>query len=115
MGYYDEKYKKFLRKNQAKPIVSDPKLQETMDKLYRANAKGGSGSTADAIRNEVLTGKPTGGVFHTQKGEDMINNLQKWLSNNPNANPNDINAAKQVILDLKDALDLGSVINVIEK
>ena len=114
-AYQYEKYKKFLRRNQAKPIVSDPKLQETMDKLYRADAKVGSGSTADAIRNEALTGKPTGGVFHTQKGEDMINNLQKWLSNNPNANPNDINAAKQVILDLKDALDKGSVINVIEK
>lgn len=37
----------------------------------------GNGTTMDAIRNEVLTWKPTGGKFHLEKGKQLINRLNK--------------------------------------
>jgi len=72
--------------------------------LYRSNAKIGSDSTADAIRFERKTGQSVGGVSHTQKGRDALIYLKRWLKQNPNADPGDIAAAENIILDLEDAL-----------
>lgn len=99
-----EGYKRQLRTEMEKPIVHDKKLQDVINKLYRPNAEVGSGSTAAVIRQEIATGKPTKGTFHSQKGNDSIANLEKWLANNPKAVQTDRMAAKNIILDLKDAL-----------
>lgn len=99
-----EAYKKQLRTQMDKPVVRDKKLQKEIDKLYRPNAEVGSGSTAAAIRQENVTGAPTKGAFHTQKGNNSIAFLEKWLATHPKADQTDRMAAKSIILDLKDAL-----------
>lgn len=113
-----ERYKAQLRKEMEKPHVEDPKLKKIMDKNYRDNATVGSGSTADAIRQEIKTGQPVKGKMHSQKGEETMNSLADWMkknqANDNNINPYDVNvtrsrpsdvdAAKNVYLDLKDAL-----------
>lgn len=101
-------YKKDLRRQMEKPHVKDPELQKIMDKVYRPNAKVGSGSTADAIRHEISTGNSVGGKMHTQKGNDTLNELGKWIrknENNPSVKPGDLDAAKNVFLDTVDALN----------
>lgn len=98
------RYKDALRRAMGKPATRDPKLSRLMDEMWRDNAKIGNGSTAAAVRHELATGKPVGGVFHTQKAEDMIRALEKWLRNNPEATPGDRAAAENVIKDLRDAL-----------
>jgi RHS repeat-associated protein len=99
-----QNFKRLLRSLMSKPPVTDPDLQKIMSDLYRANATIGSGSTAAAVRQEIATGQPVGGVFHTQKAQDYIIALERWIKNNPLANASDRHAAEQVILDLKDAL-----------
>lgn len=99
-----EAFKARLRRQMEKPHVTDPRLKKLVDPLYRPNAKVGSGSTADAIRHERATGEAVGGRLHSQKGEDTVRALQKWLDNNPQASPGDRAAAENVIADMKDAL-----------
>ncbi|WP_224273165.1 WXG100-like domain-containing protein [Nocardioides lacusdianchii] len=98
------RYKDALRRAMGKPATRNPKLSRLMDEMWRDNAKIGNGSTAAAVRHELATGKPVGGVFHTQKAQDMIRALEKWLRNNPEATPGDRAAAENVIKDLRDAL-----------
>ena len=64
----------------------------------------GSGSTAAAIREERITAAQVGGKFHTTKGTESITALQDWLRLHPKADPADIAAARDLILDLRDAL-----------
>ncbi|HEV2761787.1 MAG TPA: hypothetical protein VGV38_02240 [Pyrinomonadaceae bacterium] len=99
-----EQYKTELRRQMEKPHADDPRLQNIINENYRPNAKIGSGSTADAIRHERATGQPVGGRWHTQKGQDTVRALEKWLKDNPAAKPGDRAAAENVIKDLKDAL-----------
>jgi len=99
-----EKYKTQLRRDMSKPSVKDVRLRKIIDGLYRDNATVGSGSTAAAIRQELKTGKPVGGSWHSQKGRDSIRNLNKWLKNNPTASAGDRAAAENIILDLRNAL-----------
>lgn len=99
-----EAYKAQLRQHMSKPHVTDPNLSHLVDPLYRSNAKIGSGSTADAIRHERVTGQPVGGAYHSQKGADAVRSLEKWLHSNPTATPGDRAAAENIILDLKNAL-----------
>ena len=87
-----------------KPIVQDSRLSSLMDDLYRDGAKIGSGSTADAVRHELATGQPVGGVWHTQKAQDYSIALTKWLKDNPNAPFGDRSAATNVLRDLQNAL-----------
>ena len=95
-----------LRRQMSKPHVTDSNLAGIVDDIYRPGAKVGSGSTGDAIRHELATGESVGGAFHSQKGEDSIRALEKWLKNNPTASPGDKAAAENIILDLKEALGL---------
>ena len=89
------------------PTVSDPKLGSLVSDLYKG-AKGpnpiGTGSTADAIRNELATGLPTHGTFHSQKGEQYINALGNWQKKNPNASYHDGLVAESLKRDLQNAL-----------
>jgi RHS repeat-associated protein len=93
-----------LRAQMEKPHVVDPKLKGYLDELYRENAKVGSGSSAAAVRHEAATGAPIGGVFHTQKVQNMSTTLEKWISNNPTARLGDRAAAESVLRDMKNAL-----------
>ncbi|MCC0100259.1 ALF repeat-containing protein [Streptomyces flavotricini] len=99
-----ELYKQTLREEMAKPVVADSALKEFADKLYRANAKIGSGSTAAAVRFEAITGKPVGNAFHTQKAEDAVSFLYTWLKKNPVASQGDRAAAENLIKDMEQAL-----------
>ncbi len=99
-----EAYKDGLRGAMSKPAVSDSALARLIDPLYRPNATVGSGSTAAAIRQELATGQPVGGAFHSQKAADSIRALERWLSNNPTARPGDRAAAENVIRDMSNAL-----------
>jgi hypothetical protein len=90
------------------PAKEDARLEKLLDKQYRKDAEIGSGSTADAIRHERLTGQPIKGVWHSQKGEESIRALETWIKNNPTASPGDRAAAENVIKDLKDALGIPS-------
>jgi len=93
-----------LRRNMGRPATTDPKLSGIMDEMYRTNAKVGSGNTADVARSERATGQPTGGAWHTQKAEESVIRLQRWLQANPMASPGDRAAAENVIHDLQNAL-----------
>ena len=111
-----ERLKAQFRAVDKKPTVYDPILQKIVDPNYRENAKVGNGSTAAAIRHERSTGESVGGREHTQKGQDTIRALQKWLDKHPIDDPavktaaefsqrkNDIAAAENMIADLTDAL-----------
>ncbi len=99
-----ESYKDSLRAVMSKPATSNPQLTSLIDDLYRENAVVGSGSTAAAVREELLTGRPVGGAFHSQKAADAITSLGKWLEKNPTAALGDRAAAENVIKDMKNAL-----------
>jgi filamentous hemagglutinin len=86
-----------------KPKVADPQLRSYMDKLYREGARVGSGSTADAVRFEAVTGRPVGGAWHGQKAKNMAGALGNWVKNNPGAAAADRAAAENVMLDLLNA------------
>ncbi len=100
-----EEYKTILRSQMEKPHVVDTRLKALVDDLYRPNARIGSGSTAEAIRYERMTGNKVCDTFHSQKGKDSIRFLEKWLRSNPTARLNDRAAAENVIKDLKNALE----------
>jgi hypothetical protein len=99
-----EGYKDELRASMERPAVSDGYLDGLIGKLYRDNARIGSGSTVAEVRDELVTGVPVGGVFHSQKAEDAIKSLEKWLKKNPAARPGDRAAAENIIRDMKNAL-----------
>jgi hypothetical protein len=104
-AFKHEAYKKHLRGLMGKPHVSDQALAEHLDWLYREDARIGSGSTAAAVREEIVTQEPIGGKSHSQKARDSVAFLERWLRVNSSASINDRAAAENVMRDLKDALD----------
>jgi len=89
------------------PKVTDPKLGNLVNDLYKG-AKGpnpiGTGSTADAVRNELAIGMATHGKFHSQKAQEYINALSNWQKKNPNASHYDQMVAESLKPDLQSAL-----------
>jgi|GEM_PF-2349095 len=83
--------------------VTDQKLRNRIDALYRPNAKVGSGSTADAIRHELRTGELLSPKGHFQKGIEMRNGLMKDLKSG-RLNNADSAIARQTLKDLQNAL-----------
>jgi hypothetical protein len=89
------------------PKVTDPKLGNLVSDLFKGTKVPkpiGTGSTADAVRNELLTGLPTHGRFHSQKAQEYVNALTNWLKKNPNASHQDQLVATSLINDLLAAL-----------
>jgi filamentous hemagglutinin len=87
--------------------VTDPKLGNLVSDLFKGTKVPnsiGTGSTADAVRNELLTGLPTHGRFHSQKAQEYVNALTNWLKKNPNASHHDQLVARSLIDDLRAAL-----------
>ncbi len=99
-----ERYKTILRMHMEKPHVVDPDLRDHLERIYRPNARIGSGSTAAAIRHELATAAKVGGKQHSQKGRNEITTLAKWLKNNSTASPGDRAAAENIIKDIRNAL-----------
>lgn len=54
-----------------------------VNELYREGANVGDGGTADAIREELATGKPVGGRSHIQKGRERLHQIERILQRNP--------------------------------
>ncbi|WP_327075540.1 hypothetical protein OG196_43195 (plasmid) [Kitasatospora purpeofusca] len=100
-----ERLKDDLMAEMAKPIVEDPDLARMVNKLYRDNAKIGSGSTAAAVRYERINGGLVGGAKHTQKAQDSIPWLEDWLRKKPQARYSDRKAAEYLIRDMRNALE----------
>jgi hypothetical protein len=86
--------------------VSDPKLSNIVDDLYKGTTnpnRVGTGTTADAVRNEILTGQPTGGTFHTMKAEQYSNALRSVLKS-ADLSASDRLVAQSLLDDLQNAL-----------
>lgn len=65
-----------------KPSVANDKLKNIINDLYKGQGGPntiGNGTTMDAVRNELQTGLPTNGRYHTQKLYDYLNALQRRL------------------------------------
>jgi hypothetical protein len=93
--------------NTCVPKVTDAKLGNLVNDLFKGAKMPnpiGTGSTADAVRNELITGLPTHGRFHSQKANEYINALTNWLKKNPNAPHHDQLVARSLIGDLRAAL-----------
>ena len=89
-----------------KPTVSNEKLNNIVNDLYKGQGGPntiGNGTTMDAVRNEILTGKPTNGKFHTSKLNDYVNALEKRLRAG-DLNNHDAEVAKRLLEDAKNAL-----------
>jgi hypothetical protein len=89
------------------PRVTNAKLGNLINDLYKgANMPNpiGTGSTADAIRNELVTGLKTAGRFHSQTGAEYVTALESWLRKNPNAVHRDRMVAESLKDDLAAAL-----------
>ena len=89
-----------------KPQVENGKLKALVDQLWSERAAAiGDGSTADAIRHEIATGKPVEYRYHAQKGQDYIKALEKWLrSKSSPKSESDRKIAHQIIKDIQAAL-----------
>ena len=83
--------------------VSNQKLRNTINEMYRPNAKKGDGGLADAIRYELKTKELVGGKSHIQKGMERLKNLENILKKQ-NLDSTDTKIVKQLIKDLKNAL-----------
>lgn len=62
--------------------MPNTKLQNIVNDLYKGTTnpnRVGTGTTADAVRNELRTGLPTGGRFHSDKAQIYINGLNNVL------------------------------------
>jgi RHS repeat-associated protein len=89
------------------PTVTNPKLANLVKDLFKGSRSSnpiGTGSTADAVRNELTTGLPTQGVFHSQKAQEYINAISNWQRRNPNASDYDRIVAESLKLDLQSAI-----------
>ena len=88
-----------------KPVVSNTKLQNIVNDLYKGTTnpnRVGTGTTADAVRNELATGLPTGGKFHSEKAQIYINGLNNVLKQDLTAS--DRLVAQSLLDDLVNAL-----------
>jgi hypothetical protein len=66
--------------------------------------RAGTGTTADAIRYELATGRAVAGRFHSRKGQEYARALENWLRVNPDAPYRDRIVAQSLLDDLRSAL-----------
>jgi len=83
--------------------AENPKLSRIIDRLYRVNAKFGTGSTADAVRYELRTGKLLSRTSHIQKAVESRNALS-GLIHSSQLSASDAKVAFWIRDDLQDAL-----------
>ena len=90
-----------------KPMVSNTKLKNYVNDLYKGQGGPntiGNGTTMDAVRNEMKTGMPTNGKFHTQKLSDILNGLNRRLRSG-DLDKHDEAVVKALIKDITKALN----------
>jgi hypothetical protein len=93
-----------------KPEVTDPKLGNIVNALYRGidhPNRTGDGTTADAVRHERSTNEDVQGKNHERKARESIRALDRWLRRNPDASEADRQVAQAERDNLRDALGLG--------
>lgn len=78
-------------------------LKNQIAELYRPGAMIGDGGTADALREEIKTGKLVAGKSHFIKASERVKALTK-LINSGTLSASDTQIAQQLIDDLVDAL-----------
>ncbi|MBE6651088.1 MAG: hypothetical protein E7613_07225 [Ruminococcaceae bacterium] len=83
--------------------ATNQKLKNTINEMYRPNAKIGDGGLSDAIRHEIKTKQLVGGKSHIQKGIERLKNLEN-IYKKQNLNTTDKSIVKYLIKDLKNAL-----------
>jgi hypothetical protein len=57
--------------------------RRVVNELYRPGAEHGDGGTADAIREQLRTGKLIGGKDHIRKGRERLRQINRILARNP--------------------------------
>lgn len=85
-------------------MVSDTKLQHLVDNLYKKHTRSdriGDGTTMDAVRNELKTGRRTQGTNHVLKAKQTARDLWNWTKSHPDASQHDRDIAR----DLRDRLE----------
>jgi RHS repeat-associated protein len=83
--------------------VSDSKLKNLINQMYRKNATVGSGSTADVIRYELQTGELLSPKGHFLKGQEMRTAIMRLLQNG-GLNEADAGTTRYILQDLQNAL-----------
>lgn len=79
--------------------VTNQKLWNCINQLYRPGATIGNGGTADFVRYELQNGVPQGMSSHIPKALERIANLQKMI-NQQNLSSKDLAIAQKLIQDL---------------
>lgn len=82
--------------------VSNRKLKEAINQIYRPNAKIGDGGVADAIRHEIKNTELVGGKSHLTKGAERLKNLEK-IPKREDLSPSEKKLIKELIDNLKGA------------
>ena len=82
--------------------ATTPEGKEVVNQLYRPGSRVGDGGTADAIREEIATGKPVGDRNHSKKGRQRIKQIERILRKNPNHPDREL--FEKLLKDLRDAL-----------
>lgn len=83
-----------------KPEVTDPKLRNLVDNLWKDHARPdrtGDGTTMDAARNELMTGRLTQGKDHVGKARQTKRDLWRWTKEHPNASRHDHEEAEKLM------------------
>lgn len=91
----------------ARPGVEDAKLSNYVEQLFKGvqnPRRFGDGTTMDAIRHELRTGETVHNRRHILKGEETLRGLEKWLRQNPGAAPADRAVARQLVDEIREAL-----------
>ncbi|MBQ5542750.1 MAG: hypothetical protein IIU06_06755 [Erysipelotrichales bacterium] len=83
-------------------IASNKGLKNAIIALYRPGAHVGNGSTAAAIKRELITGELVGGRSHLIKGKERMRQLEKMLTKDELSITDKI-IAKKIINDLQKA------------
>ena len=84
--------------------VTDQRLRNAIDNLFRKGAKIGNGSTMDAVRYERATGHLLSRKGHTLKLIERRTQLQKLLRDSK-LNASDRKVVKDLLIDIQDALN----------
>ncbi len=90
-----------------RPEVSDAKLQNYVDQLFKGVAQGertGDGTTMDAIRYELQHQELVHGKDHVRKGRDILRGLERWLRTRSDVTDQDRLVAQGLADELKDLL-----------
>ena len=89
-----------------KPTANSNKLQNFINSLYKGQGNPnqiGNGTTMDSIRYEIKTGNPVEGKFHSQKGQEFMNGINK-LINSGSLDEHDEAIANAIVRDIANAL-----------